>query len=208
MTTENKNRKLWWLVGAGLVLFYFAPSAVQSFREAGAYRQQMQLAKARAEANRATGTPGAPGYVAPSASSTPVVPPAASRLAGVWAGQQGENGMEFCRVQLEVRDKAPGEVNGYLKVLCYPTGHYYQTHPKINPNDAFMKAMTPISAIMSGGVRDGGVAFHVDKSIGTSLDGCAITSFSVTPFGTDEVAAEWQKGTCPGGQMTLSRSAK
>jgi hypothetical protein len=126
----------------------------------------------------------------------------------VWAGQQGENGTEFCRVQLEIRDKAQGEVNGYLKVLCYPTGRYYQTHPKIDAGDAFMKAMTPISAILSGGVRDGGVAFHVDKAIGTSLDGCAITSFSVTPFGTAEVAAEWQKGTCPGGQMTLSRQSK
>jgi hypothetical protein len=209
MDSQPKNRKWWWLIGAGLVLWYFAPGAVQSFRQAGAYQQQMQLARARAEANRAAGIPAAPGYAPSGSAPMPVATPAApSRLAGVWAGQQGENGSEFCRVQLEVRDKGPGEVNGYLKLLCYPTGRYYQTHPKIDASDAFMKAMTPVSAILSGGVRDGGVAFHVDKAIGTSVDGCAITSFSVTPFGTDDVAAEWQKGTCPGGQMTLSRQSK
>lgn len=116
--------------------------------------------------------------------------------------------MELCRLQLEIRDKGQGEVNGYVKMLCYPTGAYYQSHPKINVQETFMKAMTPMAAILSGSIKDGSIAFHVDKTIGTGLDGCALTSFNVTSFGTDEVAAEWQKANCPGGQMTLSRSSK
>lgn len=205
MNPETKNRKWWWALGAVLVvLYFFAPSAIQWFRIARAYQQRAE--NARAQAARASS--GNSASSAPASAPTPVVPAARNRLLGVWAGQQGETNMELCRVQLEVSDKGQGEINGYVKMLCYPTGAYYQAHPKINVSETFMKAMTPMAAILSGTVKDGAIAFHVDKTIGTGLDGCPLTSLTVTPFGTDEVAAEWQKTNCPGGQMTLSRSSK
>lgn len=204
----NYKRK-WWIVAAVLVALYFAPQAVRSFREAGAYQQQLQGLQARAQAARPGNAPATVASV-PAASGSAQIPPAiqASKLAGVWSGQQADTNLELCQVQIEVRDKGQGEVNGYVKMLCYPTGAYYEAHPKTNVQETFMKAMTPMAAILSGTIKDGTVAFHVDKTIGTGLDGCALTSLTVTPFGTDEVAAEWQKTNCPGGQMTLSRSSK
>jgi hypothetical protein len=201
---NSNHKRKWWIVGAALVMLYFAPQALQSFREAAAYRQRMEALNARAQGPRAGGANAAP---APSSASLPATA-TSSRLAGTWVGQQAETNEELCKVQVEIRDKGQGEVNGYVKLLCYPTGVYYQKHPKVNPTEAFMKAMTPLAAILSGNVKDGAIAFHVDKTIGASLDGCALTSFTVTPFGTDEVAAEWQKGSCAGGQMTLSRQSK
>lgn len=207
MNSRNSKRT-WWIVGAALIVLYFAPSAVQSFREASAYRERARAMQARAQAARAAGGSSSP-VAAPSGSTPAQVPSVSpSRLVGVWLGEQAETNLELCRLQLEIRDRGQSEVNGYVKMLCYPTGQYYQTHPKVNPTEAFMKAMTPLAAILSGTVKDGAVSFHVDKTIGTGLDGCALTSFTVTPFGTDEVAAEWQKTNCPGGQMTLSRQSK
>jgi hypothetical protein len=197
---NSNHKRKWWIAGAALVVLYFAPQALRSFREAAAYRQRMEALNARAQGPRAGGA-NAPAAPAPS-------PATASRLAGTWVGQQAETNEELCKVQVEIRDKGEAQVNGYVKLLCYPTAQYYQKHPRVNAADAFMKAMTPLAAILSGSVKDGAIAFHVDKTIGASLDGCALTSFTVTPFGTDEVAAEWQKGTCPGGQMTLSRQSK
>jgi hypothetical protein len=207
---SNNKRKWWWAAGAALVVLYFAPSAIQWFRVARAYQQRAEVMNARAQAARAAGGSGNPaGSPAPASAPAPGAPPVSpSRLVGVWVGQQGETNMELCRVQLEISDKGQAQVNGYVKMICYPTGAYYQAHPKINIQETFMKAMTPMAAILSGTIKDGAIAFHVDKTIGTGLDGCALTSFTVTPFGTDEVAAEWQKTNCPGGQMTLSRSSK
>ena len=64
--------------------------------------------------------------------------------------------------------------------------------------------MTPTSAIMSGAVVNGEIVFHIDKAIGTPLDGCIWTGFTVSPF-ADQIAAQWQAGTCQGGQMVLNR---
>lgn len=201
----NANRKrTWWLIGGALLAWYFAPSAVQSFKEASGYQERLALVQGAKAARPAPGNPvGSISTPAPAASTLPPI-----RLLGVWVGQQGETNMELCRLQLEIRDKGEAQVNGYVKMLCYPTGAYYQKHPKINVQETFMKAMTPMAAILSGTIKDGSIAFHIDKTIGTGLDGCALSSFNVTSFGTDEVAAEWQKVGCPGGQMTLSRSSK
>jgi hypothetical protein len=202
----NANRKrTWWLIGGALLALYFAPSAMHSFREASGDQERIALAQARATAARPA--PGSPtSSVSTPTPVTPAVPP--NRLLGVWVGQQGETNMELCRLQLEIRDKGEAQVNGYVKMLCYPTGAYYQKHPKINVQETFMKAMTPMAAILSGTINSGSIAFHIDKTIGTGLDGCPLSSFAVTSFGNDEVAAEWQKEGCPGGQMTLSRSSK
>jgi hypothetical protein len=42
-----------------------------------------------------------------------------------------------------------------------------------------------------------------DKTVGTDINGCAVTEFTVTPFGTNVVAAEWKEGACAGGNMLL-----
>jgi hypothetical protein len=215
MNSETKNRKWLWLAGAALVVLYFAPSVVRSFREAAAYQERMREMNAQA-GNARAGMRGPGAAVSqPGGTSVPqgagVAPPTAtpSRLTGMWVNQQAVASAELCTVNLEIRDKGQGEVNGYVKLLCYPTMAYFAKHHEpVNPQAVLTKVLNPIAAIMSGGVKDGAVAFHVDKVVGTQEDGCGLTAFTVTPFGSDEIAIEWQRGACPGGQMTLTRQGR
>jgi hypothetical protein len=76
-----------------------------------------------------------------------------------------------------------------------------------NKHDAMntiINGVTPTSTIMSGAVVKGDLVFHVDKAIGIPADGCPWTGVTVSPFG-EQVAIEWQAGTCKGGQMILNR---
>lgn len=203
MNITNRNRKKLWLVGAILVLLYFAPSALQSFRQAALLRERQRAAEAAAQAWR-----NAPAAVPADAPSAAVIAEIGS-LIGVWGGQQAQTNHEICQLALEVRNQAAVQVTGYAKLVCYPLPSYYPGQPKVDPGTAFLKAFTPIEAVLTAALSGtGAIPFHIDKAIGASVDGCALTSFTVTPFGNDQLAAEWQKGTCPGGQMTLQRIRK
>lgn len=214
MNSQHKNRKWWWLVGAGLVLWYFAPGAVQSFRDASAYQQRMQALNAQAQGARGT----APGNTAiPSAPSYPNAPApryangnaaaSASPLDGIWNGNQTQHSGDLCALTLELRDKPDGITAGYANMTCRPVVRRVGA-PMPNANEIILKAMTPMAAILSGRMQDGAIAFHVDKAIGTPVDGCPFSSITVTPFGTQQIAVEWQRGNCDSGQMTMTRQAQ
>jgi hypothetical protein len=214
MNPQNKNRKWWWLVVACLVLWYFAPGALQSFREASAYQQRVQAMNAQAQnargaANSSAAVPSAPSVPALQTPRYGAANPAApaSPLAGIWNGNQTQHNGDLCSLTLELRDKPEGVTAGYANMTCRPiirrTGA-----PAVNTNETILKAMTPMAAIMSGRMQDGAIAFHIDKPIGTPVDGCPFSSFTVTPFGTQQVAVEWQRGSCDSGQMTMTRQAQ
>jgi hypothetical protein len=214
MNPQSKNRKWWWLVGACLVLWYFAPGALQSFREASAYQQRMQAMAAQAQNARGTGSsnaavpsaPAAPGASALRYGATNPAAPA-SPLAGIWNGNQTQRNGELCSLTLEMRDKPEGVTAGYANMTCRPIVRRVGA-PMPSTNDIILKAMTPMAAIMSGRMQDGVIAFHVDKPIGTPVDGCPFSAFTVTPFGNQQIAVEWQRGTCDSGQMTMTRQAQ
>jgi hypothetical protein len=65
--------------------------------------------------------------------------------------------------------------------------------------------MNPDAAILTGAVEKGAIHFHADKTIGTDINGCAVTDLTITPFGASAVAAEWQEGTCQGGNLLMTR---
>jgi hypothetical protein len=48
---------------------------------------------------------------------------------------------------------------------------------------------------------------HYRFLIGKSPDGCGITSYKATPFGTNAIALEWTEGSCRSGQMILARKS-
>src|ERR1700694_2714204 len=205
MNTNDKNRKLLWVGGAVLAVLYVAPQALQSFRQTAFYREQMQAANARAHNGRgASATTGA----APAASGSANIPalaanPSLGAFTGVWQGQQAQANHEVCQLAVEMRENVPGRLTGYPRLVCYPLPSYYPGQPKVNPGTAFLKSMSPISAVLTGSLKDGAVVFHVDKTIGETAEGCALTAFTVTPFGNDQAAAEWQNGRCGNGQMVL-----
>ncbi len=194
----HKNRKLLWFIGAALVVLYFAPSAIQSFREAAAYPQPMEAMTARTQnARGVTPNNAAPAYA-------PLLPAArVSNLAGIWQGQQAQGNRALCQLALEIRDGAPGVLAGYTKLSCFPLVLPGQQPP--GPVANILRSQSPASAVLAGEIHDGAVAFRITKTIGTTVEGCSITAFSVTPFGNDQIAAEWELGACGKGQIVAGR---
>jgi hypothetical protein len=72
----------------------------------------------------------------------------------------------------------------------------------------FIRQMEPVSAELTGSLENGAITFHVDKVIGIPWDGCTLTSYSITSFGSQQIAAQWQEGSCPGGQLILVRAQR
>ena len=66
--------------------------------------------------------------------------------------------------------------------------------------------MNPAAAILTGTPENGSLHFRVDKTVGADVDGCAATSFTAMPFGTNKIAVQWQDGSCQGGQIVLNKS--
>jgi len=203
MTLTSKQKKSLWIVAGVLVTLHFAPNLLLTARRAMASRQQtaaVQKPSPRrpqaAELNQA----GPPPF--------PVDPENAQfrRLVGDWIGggillNRGACHMGF---QLKPLPGKPG-YRGYSTLSCNPSlALLGKSASRENMAKDAINAMTPTSTIMTGEAKDGEIDFHIDKTIGTPPDGCVITGFNVMPFG-EQIAVEWQAGTCPGGHMILKR---
>jgi hypothetical protein len=207
MNTNLTNRKFLWVAGIVLAALYFAPSALQSYRQAAFYRQQMEAVNARMQAQRIGAPYGgtSPATVQAVAANAGTIPPV-NTLVGVWQGQQAQANRQLCQLALELRESPPAVFTGYSKLTCWPIVQP-QGRDRIN-GSYVMRSLSPTSAVMTGSLKNGAVVFHVDKTIGASVEGCTITGFTATPFGVDQVAAEWQDGFCGTGQVVLRRTAR
>jgi hypothetical protein len=74
-----------------------------------------------------------------------------------------------------------------------------------NPAAATLNRMSPAAAVLSGTMENGSIRFHVDKTVSTNSNGCAATSFNLVPFGSNQLAAEWQEEGCQGGHVILQK---
>jgi hypothetical protein len=185
MNPAPKHRGLMWAAGVIAVL-YFAPSIFQSFRQAALQRPQAGI--------RLAAPPGTPAA-------------AFGSLMGIWQATAALPSRGTCTLKLELRAnrEKEGQYSGYSTLACVPFGATPPRQPGVNPAEA-MLSKEPSSAILTGSVVNGSIAFHVDKNIAAGQE-CAMTSFTVTPFGTNQIASEWQDG-CQGGQMVLKRTGK
>jgi hypothetical protein len=112
------------------------------------------------------------------------------KLAGIWRGKTAVGKLGVCDVRVELVENPAEHFTGYPSFSC--------GNGRAPANvDA---------AILTGALEGNAVRFHIDKTIGTDLGGCAVTSFAVTQFGANQLAAEWQKGNCPGGNVILQRA--
>jgi hypothetical protein len=75
-----------------------------------------------------------------------------------------------------------------------------------NPAAATLNRMSPAAVIVSGVMENGAIRLTVDKTVSTNSNGCAATSLTLTPFGTNQLAAEWQEGGCEGGHIILQKA--
>lgn len=203
MPITDKQKKLVYVGAAILAAYYFAPSLVNAGRRAFAPPPAV-IAKPSPVHIGPPPPPPDPAVLKAQAEAAQF-----GKLMGDWSGgatlPQG-----MCRLALQLRpapDK-PAHYSGYSTMTCNPTLVLLsQRVPKQQRDIDIAKSMTPTSTVMTGAVADGRIVFHIDTNIGIPIGGCAITGFTVLPFGGEQVAAEWQAGAspCQGGQMVLNR---
>jgi len=142
------------------------------------------------------------------ASGTAVVarPPAVvltslANISGTWKGQGALSGRGVCTLKLELREgQAPGAYSGYSTLSCVAPVVRGRARPASRSN--------PAAAVLTGVPENGSIRFHVDKTIEAEANGCAATSFTATPFGTNQIAVQWQEGSCQGGQVLLTKNGR
>jgi hypothetical protein len=67
-----------------------------------------------------------------------------------------------------------------------------------------IRNVSPVSGILSGPMVNDAIQLHLDTAIGVPPNGCQLTDYTVRRFG-QQIAAIWNAGTCPAGQMMLSK---
>ena len=96
---------------------------------------------------------------------------------------------------------------GYFSLTCAENPLVIAAKARNDPS-AIFTTVNPAASVITGAPEGGSIRFSVDNTISTDTDGCATTSFMVTPFGTNRIAAQWREGRCQGGQVILEKSGK
>jgi hypothetical protein len=203
MNTTQKRRWLW-IGGILLAAWYFGPSIINSYRQ-DAYRKAVAARQAAAAQAAKAASP------LPASGAAAALPAEVNQVLGVWQGAAPlPTGM--CNLRLELRRKAdnPAQVAGFPVLICTSIPSILPGQVTPATQQAMMAKLTPVSAVLTGTFHPDpdSLQFTVDKVTGTSVNGCALTSLTVTPFGVDMIAAEWQEGTCEGGHLLLKRMGK
>jgi hypothetical protein len=198
MPLNNKQKRCVWIGVAALAVLYIAPRVYQQQR----FSQQQKLAKP------SPAIPLKPAAVPPAPPAAPAAQPTIPFVIamGKYSGGSLESTRQ-CKVDLEMRPQGDAYL-GYVTMVCFnpfpniPNGRMPRGGTNVFAQT--MHQMTPASAIMTGTVKNGDLVFTVAKSIGILSDGCPLTgTFTVSTFGLGKVAAQWQAGTCQGGQLIL-----
>jgi hypothetical protein len=210
---NSKQKKLIWIAGIAIGVYYFAPTFINTARQQAMIRAQqeahlakLQAAKSPLPASGAAGTTGA--------SAVPAQPPDYENIFGVWQGAGPQPGLGMCNLRLELRkDLAdPSRVSGFPVLACAPVMSPFSRPSAAQTQKNVTLAMSPMSAVLTGTVQENSVQFIVDKVMGNAPGGCSLTSFTVTPFGVDLISAEWHEATCQSGdqhgQILLKRIGK
>jgi hypothetical protein len=203
MQITDKQRKYLWVAGGILAVVYLGPSLINHIR--------MAFADTQASASSAKPSPVhiAPQTITVTAKSPLAgVDPQLQKLVGNWTGGAvlPDRGLCNLSVQIKPNSDTAGLFTGYSTMRCGPfialTGHAVSAE---NRARAVANSLAPTSTIMTGTPAAGAIEFHVDKAIGVPVDGCPISSMTITPFAGNEVATEWKAGTCHGGNLILNR---
>ncbi len=194
MTTKQRN---FWLAALALAaIVYFAPTIIHSFRQA-----RVTAPPAPSSSRRTTKSPcplPLPRHSRTSWASgrAPRRCPSECAVSNSSCARRRRSG-PFLRIPgalLRPRDGDPSRTNGAYGT----TGDIVQTQPAIG--DAHRLRRKRLDPVQRG------------QGHRKTVSGCALTSFTVTPFGEDQVIAEWQEGNCPeapqGGQILLRKTGK
>jgi hypothetical protein len=194
-----QQKKAGWIIAGILVLVHFAPGTINRVR------LEFRRSKAPVIVRPVQPLP------TPVPSPAPVVVTVNPQLQyakflGIWMGSELTPDQYMCNIKLEVRpsDDDMSKVTGFETRSCIPS--LLMARPKKDSIPEILKAASPLSAMMTGSIIDGDLAFRVDKTVGNAPYGCPISSYSVSPFGQGQMMAQWQEGTCKSGQMLLHKA--
>jgi hypothetical protein len=192
-----KQKKLIWIAGIAVAIWYLSPIFINTARQQTIIRQQQAAIVARAQAAKAAQQAAQAAPAPPLATPTPAQQ--ANNLFGVWQGMGIIDRLGNCNMKLELRSSPePGQITGYPVMVCVQI-------PIISSGPKTLAQFTPASAVLTGKPGDKSVDFTVDKITSKGGGLCSFTSFTVTPFGTDQLSAEWKQDQCESGQMLLKR---
>lgn len=214
MSMTPKQRNFFLMCGVLIAVYYVGSSVIGSMRLAAFRRQQAAIAaqqRARAEAQKkAAADAAAKAALAASAPAKFSPLTTLSNISGLWMGQDVLAGRGLCTRRLELREApdTPGNYTGYSTLSCIrPPGLVSLQGERRLPNQ-IRNQLKPTAIIMTGAPENGAILFHVDKTVVGINDDCATSAFTVTPFGTNKIAAQWQEGSCQGGQVILNRQGR
>ena len=188
------------------------------FRQAAMAQQQaiqraaQQKAKAEADAKARAASAASN---ATAAASIQVITPNSQALttltnmSGIWQGQAALDGRGVCRGRLEMHpaETSPGGYTGYFTLSCTSANPLMSAPNRHNAATAMKNNMDPAAAILSGHAENGVVNLTVEKTVGTDINGCTATSFTLTPFGINRLTAQWQQANdCPAEEMVMGRA--
>jgi hypothetical protein len=199
----SKQQRKILLICIGVIIASFViRNVVISAIQMANYRRAVLAAQQR----KAQQQPAPPAAI-PTPQPQPTVPePAPFPYPGVWAGSAAVEGKGLCDSRIEMRDKpeTPGQFTGDWSMACRPYRPLIsQERARLGPG--MLNRLTPEAAIFTGTFKDGAMQFTRDKVLAADSEGCAPTSLTITPFGTGQLASEWEEGNCPGGHMMLHR---
>jgi hypothetical protein len=202
----DKRRKQLWIAGSVAAALYFAPSYLRPVRALLASKPALApmpqkpspVRQAQPQVN-----------IFQSQAGADLSPAELASLSGKYVGDAMVKTRQ-CRAMLELKSASPGanQFDGYISMECFaPTLATKGEGPfaQANPIAAMALLTTPASAILAGSVSNGALEMKSTKTIETLADGCPVTAISVRPFGSGQVAMDWQEGSCPGAQLILHR---
>jgi len=221
MTLTPQQKKFFLWCGVIWVAWYVVRGVVETANRAAYLRQQAMRAQRPKPKPKPAPAPKAPavpkasatagparGHVAGHVAPKPAPPSPFAKLSGIWRGRTAIDGRGVCDLKFELRERPdePGHFSGYSTMTCNGAGQLMPRN-RLNARTRTLNVMDPESAIFSGAIEKGSIEFRLDKTIGTDSDGCAPTTFSLTPFGAGQLAAEWREGgSCGGGRLILRRA--
>ncbi len=216
MNITSKQRNFFLLCG-GIAAFYLVARSVENYQRQAEYLRQQaihlqqQRAKAEAQAKARAEEAKKAAEKAAEAASAAKANPATSlstKLPGVWQGRSAMEGLGLCSLRLELarNEGEPESYTGYSKFSCLPVPSLMAPGDRAKAKPALLSRMGTDAAILTGRVgEDGVVRFTSDKNIGTDIHGCAVSTFTLTPFGAGLFAAEWTEPGCADGRMILGK---
>jgi hypothetical protein len=215
MNLTPKQRNFFLFCG-GLAVLYLVAREVDGYRRQAEYfrqqaiRAQQQRARAEAQVKAREQEAKKAAAKAAEVSAKASGPVLSAKLAGVWHGRSAMEGLGLCdlRLELALKDDAPEGVTGYSRFSCLPIPSLMARGDRAKAKPALLSRLSPDAAVLSGRVgEDGSVRFEAQKNIGADIHGCVVSSFTLTPFGAGQLAAEWKEPGCADGRMILEKTS-